>query len=289
MKAYKGFDKNMQCRGFQYEEGKTYETDEAILCKTGFHACTRAVDVLNFYPPDENKYHEVELEDVSEEEDIFGTSKRVAKKITIGKKLEIDDLINICIEQAKENNALVKRELDDADHIGEVSISELGNAVSGYSGISIAKYYNRAAIAGSDGVAISGEFGLSVTKNDGISISGSKGISISGGCWGVAKSDVNGIAVTGVRGKAIANDGGVSISIGGSSSTGKNGIAIAYNLIGTPSYVKGDIGSLLIVLIYDDDNNNIIDRKTTVVDGITIKANTWYTLVDGEFVETKEE
>lgn len=289
MKAYKGFDKNMQCRGFQYEEGKTYETDEAILCKTGFHACTRAVDVLKFYPANESKYHEVELEDVSEEEDILGTSKRVAKKITIGKELKVNDLINICIEQAKENNTLVKRRLDDADHADEVSILEPGDAISGYRGISIAKCFGSTAITGTYGLAVSGGAGFSATKDMGTAISGFNGISVASGCCGIANVDVNGIAVTGLRGKAIANDGGVSISMGGKSSTGKNGIAIAYNLTDTPSYVKGDIGSLLIVLIYDDDNNNIIDRKTIVVDGITIKANTWYTLVDGEFVETKEE
>ena len=31
MKAYKGFDKNMQCRGFQFREGETYHEDEAKL------------------------------------------------------------------------------------------------------------------------------------------------------------------------------------------------------------------------------------------------------------------
>ena len=44
MKAYKAFDKNLQCRGFQYEVGKTYETDEADICSTGFHACEMPLD-----------------------------------------------------------------------------------------------------------------------------------------------------------------------------------------------------------------------------------------------------
>lgn len=51
MKAYKGFDRNMRCRGFQFEEGKTYEEDKAELCKAGFHACTNPLDVWNYYPP----------------------------------------------------------------------------------------------------------------------------------------------------------------------------------------------------------------------------------------------
>ena len=60
MKAYKGFDRNMRCRGFKFEEGKTYEEDKAELCKTGFHACTNPLDVWRYYPPtDWCEYHEV--------------------------------------------------------------------------------------------------------------------------------------------------------------------------------------------------------------------------------------
>ena len=47
--GYKGFDKNLQCRGFQYEVGKEYETDEAELCKKGFHFCENPHDVLSYY------------------------------------------------------------------------------------------------------------------------------------------------------------------------------------------------------------------------------------------------
>lgn len=49
MKGYKGFDKDLKCRDFQYEIGKTYETDEAKLCEKGFHFCEAPFDVLNYY------------------------------------------------------------------------------------------------------------------------------------------------------------------------------------------------------------------------------------------------
>ena len=65
MKAYKGFDKNMQCRKFQYVQGGSYELDKpAELCRTGFHAVLAPLDVFNYYPPAESLYHEVELDDV---------------------------------------------------------------------------------------------------------------------------------------------------------------------------------------------------------------------------------
>ena len=68
MKAYKGFDKDMKCRGFQFEEGKTYPEEAAELCKSGFHACTCPIYVLNYYSPGAGSiYREVELDEASEE------------------------------------------------------------------------------------------------------------------------------------------------------------------------------------------------------------------------------
>jgi len=66
MKAFKGFNKDLTCRGFQYEEGKTYEEQEAKLCKSGFHACENPVTCLQHYNPATSVYHQVELEDVSD-------------------------------------------------------------------------------------------------------------------------------------------------------------------------------------------------------------------------------
>lgn len=51
MKMYKGFDKDLKCRDFQYEIGKTYEEPTADLCNSGFHACEYPLDVLTYYAP----------------------------------------------------------------------------------------------------------------------------------------------------------------------------------------------------------------------------------------------
>ena len=89
-KAYKAFRGDMTCRGFQYEEGKTYEIeDEPKLCKYGFHACLKLTDVFNYYCGKLGKdilVYEVELENVSEDRN-ENDSKVVAKKITIGKRI----------------------------------------------------------------------------------------------------------------------------------------------------------------------------------------------------------
>lgn len=52
MKVYKATDKDMKCRGFQYEIGKTAEVDgDAKLCERGLHACEMPIDVLGYYAP----------------------------------------------------------------------------------------------------------------------------------------------------------------------------------------------------------------------------------------------
>ena len=101
MKAYKGFNKDMTCRGFQFEEGKTYETEEASLCTTGFHACENPIDCFGYYPPGTSEYHEVELEEVSG--DVSGDSKRCGKKIKVGARIEIMDMVKATFEYVKEH------------------------------------------------------------------------------------------------------------------------------------------------------------------------------------------
>ena len=59
--AYKGMDKNMCCRGKQYEIGKTYTEDKAVCCISGMHACENPMDVFQYYRPDgKNRFFEVE-------------------------------------------------------------------------------------------------------------------------------------------------------------------------------------------------------------------------------------
>ena len=104
MKAYKGFNPDMTCRDFQYEEGKEYETETAKLCESGFHACECPLSVFNYYAPcndkgELNKFHEVELEDVSDEKS--SDTKVVAKKIKIGAELNFFGLAKAHVEWVK--------------------------------------------------------------------------------------------------------------------------------------------------------------------------------------------
>ncbi len=102
IKAYKGFDMDMKCRWFQFEEGQEYEEQEASLCKNGFHACEAPMDCFNYYPPDKSQYRVVELGEVSDERS--DDTKRVGKKIKIGAKLKIAQVIEAQVEYVKEHS-----------------------------------------------------------------------------------------------------------------------------------------------------------------------------------------
>ena len=90
MKCYKGFDKDLKCRGFQYEIGKEYEENAADICQKGFHACENPMDVFRYYNPADSRYCEVDL-DTNEQTD--GDSKRVGKKIKIETEIGLSGLI----------------------------------------------------------------------------------------------------------------------------------------------------------------------------------------------------
>ena len=107
MKAYKGFKKDMTCRGFQFEEGKAYHEDTAVLCDCGFHACLDPLDCFGYYDPCDSVYHEVELDNVSEQRE--NDTKVVAKDIKIGSRISIKDIVKESIDFTfsnvqKENN-----------------------------------------------------------------------------------------------------------------------------------------------------------------------------------------
>ena len=95
MKAYKGFNKDMTCRDFQYEEGKEYKTERASVCNEGFHSCKYPLDVFSYYNPADSEYHEVEVSgEIDEAED---DSKIASTYIKIGAKLDIVGLVKAAI------------------------------------------------------------------------------------------------------------------------------------------------------------------------------------------------
>ena len=148
MKAYKGFDKNMQCRGFQFEEGKTYEEEDAVLCNCGFHACENPIDVFRYYSPYSSIYREVELDGVANERK--SDSKVCARKIKIGTELKLADMIklgvNIDIKSAKKAKG-------NSSHAATAGNSSHAATAGDYSHAATAGDSSHAATAGMHSIA----------------------------------------------------------------------------------------------------------------------------------------
>ena len=106
MKMYKGFDKDLKCRDFQYEIGKTYEEPTAELCEKGFHACEYPLDVFGYYAPsDMSRYCEVDLDDVSDKKN-NEDSKRCGRKIAVKAEIGIAGLVKAAVEYTMEKAIL---------------------------------------------------------------------------------------------------------------------------------------------------------------------------------------
>lgn len=112
MKAYKGFDKDLKCRDFQYEIGKEYEEDTAELCERGFHACEHPLDCLGYYPPADSRYCEVDIDDNGQRQS--GDTKVCGKKIKIGVEIGLKGLIHAAFEYTKANCTNEKMGADKA-------------------------------------------------------------------------------------------------------------------------------------------------------------------------------
>ena len=157
MKTYKGFNKDMTCRGFKYEEGKEYETNEPVsCCNNGFHACEDPLDCFNYYAPGESVYHEVEQSgEISRNND--GESKVASSKIKIGARLDIAKIVNLHFDFVKSRTTFENTDPEQASAgwKGAASAGAYGAASAGENG---------AASAGENGAASAGEYGAAVSK-----------------------------------------------------------------------------------------------------------------------------
>ena len=277
MKAYKGFNQDLTCRGFQYEEGKTYETDKAKLCEEGFHACENPIDCLRHYTPVQSVYHEVELDGVSDERE-DGDTKIVGKRIKVGAKIGIPQLCQLTFEYVNshctnEHNAEAGKPATAGDR-GAATAGDRGAATAGNRG---------AATAGNGGAATAGYRGAATAGDSGAATAGNRGAATAGK-RGAATAGDSGAATAGDRGAATAGYSGAATSRG-SSASGENGLSVAR---GNNVKVKGGIGALLVIAEERSDSYDIKDWKAVVVDGERIKADTWYQLIDGELKEVQE-
>ena len=225
MKCYKGFDKDLKCRDFQYEIGNEYKEERAEICDTGFHACENPLDVFGYYAPANSRYCEVELDANDQKSD---DSKRVGKKISIKAEIGIAGIIKAGLEYIKDQ---VNWDDDKKSNTGDWSAATNTG--------------NRSAATNT------GDCSAATNTGD----------------WSAATN-------TGDRSAATVE--------------GKESVAMA---IGYNSKAKGSLGCFIVLAEYKKLGSecHIVDVKSAKVDGEKIKPDTFYKLINGEFVEADKE
>ena len=247
MKTFKGFNKDMTCRGFQYEEGKEYETDKAVACESGFHACEYPLDCFNYYSPNNAVYHEVEQSGEISKHD--ADSKVASTKIKIGARLGIADLVKAAIDFTMSR---VKSEAKGNEDYG-------ASSATGYKGASSATGYKGASSA-------TGVCGAS-------SATGDYGASSATGVCGASSA-------TGYKCSAEANN--------------PTAVAVAWGYRGKAKGVKG---ARIVLADWEGNDDKYFEpsewelkgAKMVKIDEKKYKADTWYTMKNGQIVEWEED
>ena len=232
--GYKAYDPGLVCRGYQYEEGKSYKKNGHGVCVGGVtHYCVNPFDVLDHYPlvREDGKFSEFTTVEAIDEPVTDDGRKFATSTIKIGVKLGFAGFVKACIdfvyEKTIKNMPSDKVETGDCAQIGSSGdYAQIGS--SGYS----------AQIGSSGDYAQIGSSGDS------------------------ARIDISG-----------------NTSVGAA--------------IGINSIIKGAVGNWITLAewAYDSDKQRCapVCVKSAQIDGEIIKADTWYKLADGEFVEVADE
>ena len=239
IKSYKGFDKYMKCRGFQYEVGKEYDMDGEIkCCNRGFHACESPLEVWDYYDILNSRFAEVEQSGKIDKEE--NSTKVCSSKIKISAELKLADIINIGVEWLKDITSPSKVKTDGALNDNGDRKKQIGS---------------------------SGDYAKIGSSGNSAQI-GSSGYYVQIGSSGY-------YAKIGSSGDYAKID-----------STGEDSVIMC---AGGNSKAKAKVGSWITLAEWewsDEKNRNVpICVKTEYVDGERIKADTWYQLKNGEFVE----
>jgi hypothetical protein len=231
VKSYKGFNKDMTCSGFQYEEGKEYEEESVEVCDHGFHACEYPLDCLNYYSPNESVYHEVEQSGKIQKHNDY--TKVASTKIKIGAEISIAGLVKAAIEYTVKR---VNKEAESDENHGASSATGNGGASSATGD------YGASSATGNCGASsATGDYGASSATGycGASSATGYKGASsATGNCGASSATGYYGASsATGYKGASSATG-----NKGASSATGNCGASSATGYYGASS-ATGDYGA----------------------------------------------
>ena len=141
--GFKGFDENMQCRGFQYQEGNTYHEDGNIeACQSGFHFCKYPLDIFYHYSPAKNRFCNVEgFGKVSNDTD---DTKVAVSDLKVKAEIGISSIVKAAIEYTRKRctNQCNAKEGEPATAGTYGAATSRGKSCTGENGLSVARGNN---------------------------------------------------------------------------------------------------------------------------------------------------
>jgi hypothetical protein len=253
--SFKGFDKDLKCRGFAYEIGKTYEHSGSVeACSSGFHACEYPLHVLRYYPGNKSRFAVVEQGGTlaRHEED----SKVASSRITIKGELDLTGLIKATIKFTMDRSTPADGGTSDKPNTAVKAEGKNQSATA-------SGYYGAATASGNSGAATA---------------SGNSGAATASGYYGAATASGNSGAATasGYSGAATASG-----NYGAATASGNSGAAMSP---GRNGKARGKDGCALF-LVERDSEWKITAAWAGVVGRDGIKADQFYTLRSGAPVE----
>ncbi|EBE6295616.1 hypothetical protein CTZ83_08555 [Salmonella enterica] len=256
--TFKGFNKDLKCRDFQFEIGKTFHHDGKVeACGSGFHACECPFDVFSYYPPAESRYAETISFGVTDRKE-EGDTKIASASITIKAELTLPQFIQRGIEWIWSK---IDKSLEQQIMTGDWSAA----TNTGYQSAATNTGYQSAATNTGDWSAATNTGDRSAATN-----TGNRSAATNTGDWSAATN-------TGDRSAATNTGNRSAAEVSGSQS-----VAASLGIEGKARASEGGA----IVLCYRDKNGELIHIRASKVGENGIMPNTWYQLnEDGEFVE----
>jgi hypothetical protein len=275
VKGFKGFKKGMVCRGFQFTEGEVFEQPGRVaLCDNGFHFCENPFDVLEYYDliNNDGQMNEFASVEAIGAVDSHG-NKSATNKIKIGAKLGLPGFIKASFDFLWE-----RTKVDPTpDTVVNTEFRSQVATSGSYSKVATSGDSSQVATSGdSSQVATSGSYSKVATSGD------SSQVATSGDSSQVATSGSYSKVATSGDSSQVATSGDSSkVALDSNDSVGA--------AIGIGNTIKGSVGCWITLAEYryDYDLERYIPLcvKSAQIDGVLLKADTWYKLSAGEFVE----
>ena len=279
MKGYKGFNKDMTCRGMQYEEGKIYKMEEEPkCCEKGYHFCENPLDTLDYYDLCDSAFAEVEaIGDINRpKEEERQDSKIATNKIKIGAKLDLTGFIKASIDFLWEKCKIKDKKQDEDVQASSGYNSQLASS-GDYSQLASSGDNSQLASSGDNSKLASSGY------NSKLASSGDYSKLASSGDYSklASSGDYSQLASSGYYSN-ISHDKGIE------------NVVCNIGIYGKARGIKGDILVLAEYKKIDSPKHRTyvykpICVKSKKIDGKFIKENTYYKLENKKFVEVEDD